>query len=542
MPGDFFGLSGHAIDGQFHAIEVAGEGGFSVVYRGMHLTMREPIAIKCLKIQVKSNNPAVVKSFTQRFFDESRIMYRLSQGNLNIVRAITTGVTVSPSTKDPVPYMVLEWLDGVSMSKHMKDARAKKAPPPSLKAVIDLFEPAALAIAYAHSQGVVHRDVKPGNLFLQNTREGAPRMKVLDFGMAKVLAPENMGGLESAETLANVMVVSPQYVTPEQLDKAWGTIGPWTDVYAFALILVEALTNRRARDAESFADLMVQITKAGTAPTPLARGAVVSDAVNDVFERAFARKPTDRQPDLGAFWRDLKAAAASQMKAEEEDLRTYIDMPVLQGTLALPPQQPKADFSKTLPLQTASTGAGGLPGPRPAAGRRAFSGTMPMQSVEQTASRDAAMSAAARYVPPSPEPSGAKAPTSDRSALAALEAVRPSVATGAAPQLQQQPQLQPIPVLSPEPSRDQTTARKPRPQPIAPPKPRANRVLVAFLLLFVLASLGASGLILANIFLFKAPMLSTPSPSLSPSPTLSPSPSPSPSPPPSLSPSSSPSE
>src|SRR5450432_3037326 len=96
MAADSFGFSGHVIDGQFHAIEVAGEGGFSTVYRGQHLTLREPVAIKCLKIQTKHKNPAVIQQFTQRFFDESRIMYRLSQCDLNIVRAITTGVTVAP--------------------------------------------------------------------------------------------------------------------------------------------------------------------------------------------------------------------------------------------------------------------------------------------------------------------------------------------------------------------------------------------------------------------------------------------------------------
>ena len=74
MPEDFFGLSGHVIDGQFHAQAVAGEGGFSVVYRVQHLTMREPIAIKCLKLKLKTTDEQIGASFTQRFFDASRII------------------------------------------------------------------------------------------------------------------------------------------------------------------------------------------------------------------------------------------------------------------------------------------------------------------------------------------------------------------------------------------------------------------------------------------------------------------------------------
>ncbi len=502
--GDYFGLSGHAIDGQFHAIEVAGEGGFSVVYRGMHLTMREPIAIKCLKLQIKSNDPQVIASFTQRFFDESRIMYRLSQGNLNIVRAITTGVTVSPAMGETVPYMVLEWLDGVSMSKHMKDNRAKKLPAPALREVIELFEPAALAIAYAHSQGVVHRDVKPGNLFLQNTRDAPPRMKVLDFGMAKVLSPENMGGLESAETLNNVMVVSPQYVTPEQLDKAHGPIGPWTDVYAFALILVEALTNKRARDAESFADLMIQITKDGNPPTPRARGAIVTDAVDAVFKRAFAREPSKRQPDLGTFWRELKDAASRAPASG----RTSVDAPILQAPDL---SATKMDFTKTMPLErprghderARANEAAIAEAPRPAAGRRAFSGTMPMPSVAEPP----------RDVPP---PISHASAAGLRAALAVVEAARPSTVSAletARPSVAVASSQEPprslqhalvIPDKIPrvaEPQRE-VTARRPRPKPTpsTAEKPRANRVLVAFLFLFVLASLTASAALFAHVF------------------------------------------
>jgi serine/threonine protein kinase len=376
MAGDFFGLSGHVIDGQFHAIEVAGDGGFSVVYRGQHLTLREPIAIKCLKY--KHKDPAILASFTQRFFDESRIMYRLSQGNLNIVRAITTGVTVSPTKGASVPYMVLEWLEGESLSQRLKRLRAAKGPGLPLREVIEMFEPAALAIAYAHSQGVVHRDIKPGNLFMQTTQAGT-NMKVLDFGMAKVLTPEAMGGLESAATLGGVMVLSPQYVTPEQLEKSYGPVGAWTDVYAFALIVVEALTARRARVAETFPDLMLQITQ-GDAPTPRRSGVVVSDAIESVFERALARDPKDRYPDLGAFWGAVKAAMTTP--APEKPVATPQD---LGSTAVMPQSRAPTNFSQTMPLSPRQSSVA----PRPP-----FAGTMPLPAPQRAA-------------PPEPEPTPA---------------------------------------------------------------------------------------------------------------------------------------
>jgi serine/threonine protein kinase len=432
MAGDFFGLSGHVIDGQFHAIEVAGDGGFSVVYRGQHLTLREPIAIKCLKF--KHKDPAVLASFTQRFFDESRIMYRLSQGNLNIVRAITTGVTASPTTGASVPYMVLEWLDGESLSSRLKRLSQAKGPGLPLKDVVEMFEPAALAIAYAHSQGVVHRDVKPGNLFMHTTPAGTT-MKVLDFGMAKVLTPEAMGGLESAATLGGVMVLSPQYVTPEQLDKTFGPIGAYTDVYAFALIVVEALTAKRARVADTFPDLMLQITQ-GDPPTPGRAGVVVSSAVERVFERALARDPKDRYPDLGTFWRELKAARDEKATRQVDvfDVPTTVDKGIQDlGRTAMMPQA-SSNLGQTMPLSPRHSSVA----PKP------FAGTMPLSRPEPSVSQD---------LPP----------------LARAE------------------------LTEPEPPSPRSTR-----QPTSRPRNRADKgrpVLVFFLLLFVALSLGTSGLL-----------------------------------------------
>ena len=465
MPSDFFGLGGHVIDGQFHAIEVAGEGGFSVVYRGQHLSMREPIAIKCLKLQVDSSDATVVSSFTQRFFDESRIMYRLSQGNLDIARSVTSGVTVAPARGSTVPYMVLEWLEGDSLAKDLKRRRAQNLKGRSLAEVMTMFEPAALAIGYAHSQGVVHRDVKPGNLFLHARREGV-RMKVLDFGMAKVLSPEAMGGLESATTLGNIAVVSPQYAAPEQLEARAGTIGPWTDVYAFALVLGEALTDRRARDAATLADIMLQLAKRGPAPTPRARGAEVSDAVESVFARALAYRTSDRYPDMNALWAELRRAAAEPPRVSQAVTRPDPAAQKFAQTVGMPESLPTAvreylaqkpaegrapqghaPLGRTLPLAQPQA---------PAPAGRPFSGTLPLQ-------------ASAGSVPQQPQVAPAAPP-----------AVAPSVPPVALP-LQVAPQP---PVAAPLPV--------PAPMRAAP---KTSRALVFFLLLFVLVAVGTSAML-----------------------------------------------
>ena len=111
---DPFGLVGQVLDGQFRVDHLVGEGGFSAVYRGHHQGLNEPIAVKCLKLPADLGT-SLVDSFVQRFRDESRILYRLSQGNLHVVRSVAAGTTQAPATGALVPYMVLEWLEGRSM-------------------------------------------------------------------------------------------------------------------------------------------------------------------------------------------------------------------------------------------------------------------------------------------------------------------------------------------------------------------------------------------------------------------------------------------
>ena len=188
---DFFGFVGELIEPQYRVDDVIGEGGFSVVYRGHHLGLDEPVAIKCLKIPA-GLTPGMVDAVVERFQAESRIMYRLSQGNLNIVRSISSGTAKSKVTGVLVPYMVLEWLEGVSLFQDLRDRRSRQLVGRTLQETIRLLDPAATALDYAHSQGVVHRDLKPGNIFLAETRDGT-RSKVLDFGLAKVLTDDAIG-------------------------------------------------------------------------------------------------------------------------------------------------------------------------------------------------------------------------------------------------------------------------------------------------------------------------------------------------------------
>ncbi|MEO8874398.1 MAG: serine/threonine-protein kinase, partial [Polyangiaceae bacterium] len=321
MSGDPFGVIGSVIDGQFRVDQWVGEGGFSSVYKGFHLGLQEPIAIKCLKLP-QSLGRELIEQFQNRFRDESRIAYRLSQGNLHIVRSITSGTTTSPSGQ-VIPYMVLEWLEGLTLSQDLKKRRDAGMKGRTLEEVTQMFAPASEALAYAHAHGVVHRDIKPGNLFLAQTREGF-RLKVLDFGMAKILSDGNIGIAPMAQSSTGIVVFSAPYAAPEQFDPKIGSIGTWTDVYSLALVLLEAMTDKRVRNVDSVAECLMHAVDPAQIPTPRRLGLTVSNALDEVFARALAVNPRERAQDVGEFWGQLRNA---MLRDAEEQANAHDSIP-----------------------------------------------------------------------------------------------------------------------------------------------------------------------------------------------------------------------
>jgi serine/threonine-protein kinase len=361
---DPFGIVGQVLDGQFRVDRLVGEGGFSAVYRGHHLGLQEPIAIKCLKLP-PSLSPPLVDQFVKRFRDESRILYRLSQGNLNVVRSIAGG-TWQANTGLVVPYMVLEWLEGRSLANDFTIRRTVGKQGRSLDEVVQLFAPAADGLGYAHSQGVVHRDVNPGNLFLVATAEGT-RMKVLDFGVAKIL-DESTLNIARTHTVGQIRIFAPAYGAPEQFDDTIGPVSAASDVYAFALILLEALRDRSINDGAHLGEFAQQAVDPNRRPTPRMFGLDVPDEVEQIFARATALDPRQRWQNAGELWQALAlaASAASQQKhaqaaAETPALGMPPGMRRTNRGMAPPPEgsekpprsgteRPPPRMDKTMPL------------------------------------------------------------------------------------------------------------------------------------------------------------------------------------------------
>lgn len=302
---DPFQLDGFVIDGKYRVATVVGDGGFGVVYRGVHKGFGELIAIKCLKIPGELDE-AEREALLEQLREEGRILHRLSKVTSGIVQALDVGAFDAPSGAW-VPYLVLEWLEGEPLSVLMKRREREDQGGLTAEEALDLLEPAARALAIAHEQKVAHRDVKPANLFV--TQVGGRRtIKVLDFGIAKILSEHHSKTGMFEATAMGPSAFTPRYGAPEQFNKKRGASGPWTDVFALALIFVELVTARRALEGDDPTQLYVASADASARPTLRARGIETTDAVEGVLEKALAVDPRDRWRDVGAFWDALEGA------------------------------------------------------------------------------------------------------------------------------------------------------------------------------------------------------------------------------------------
>ncbi|WP_437874837.1 SUMF1/EgtB/PvdO family nonheme iron enzyme [Sorangium sp. So ce513] len=361
-PSDPFGWVGATIGGKYRLDAVVGEGGFGVVYRAHHLGLDEPVAVKCLK-QLGSLAPAERASFQRMLLDEGRLLHRLSRADAGIVQALDAGAAVSPSG-EWTPYLVLEWLDGAPLDRDIAERRARGEPARPLAEAVALLAPAARALEAAHAQGVAHRDVKPANLFLAEIG-GRRTMKVLDFGIAKVLGELSSVTQAMAQTGSALRAFTVHYGAPEQFHNRFGATGPWTDVFALGLVLIEVASGNRALLGSDVTQLYIAATDPAIRPSLRGAGVSAPDAVEAVVRRALAVDPRERYRTAGELWSALEAAMATAAPAAGAAATPAAGAPAASaaGAAAAPALAPAT--APALAPATAPAFAPAPPGPAP---------------------------------------------------------------------------------------------------------------------------------------------------------------------------------
>ena len=260
------------IAGRYRLLEPIGEGGMGCVWRARHLVLGSPVAIKLVRPSL-AERPGM----RDRFLREAKAAALLR--GVHVVQILDHGVDGG------APFIAMEYLEGESLAARL--SREGKLSPAATALVMTGV---ARALGRAHKMGIVHRDLKPDNIFLARDEAGEI-VKVLDFGIAKVLGPVALDSQERRSTETGTMLGTPCYMSPEQA-RGRKEMDTRSDLWSFAVIAFECLTGRRPFDAAALGELMMQIC---SEPIPKPSSiAPVPRGFDAWFERATQRDPAAR--------------------------------------------------------------------------------------------------------------------------------------------------------------------------------------------------------------------------------------------------------
>jgi eukaryotic-like serine/threonine-protein kinase len=269
-------MIGRLISGRYRLIAPIGDGGMATIWRAVDEQLDREVAVKLLRPQFSSD-----PGFAARFKQEARSAAGLSHPNIvNVYDYGTDGA-------DGDQYIVMELIEGRDLSAVLRE-RGSVSTEDAVRIAIGV----ASALEVAHRKGIVHRDVKPGNIMITDAGD----VKVADFGIARAVA-------EASMTVTGTTLGSVHYFSPEQArgDEVTGA----SDVYALGIVLYEMLTGKRPFEGDSAAAVALRRLNEDPAP-PSASGFTIAPGLEQILMRALAREPADRFPDAGAFAEALR--------------------------------------------------------------------------------------------------------------------------------------------------------------------------------------------------------------------------------------------
>ena len=312
-------LPGSVLDGKYRLDEKIGAGGFGAVYRGCHMNLDKPVAVKVFRPVPGNDDPNALERFLREGVSASRLNHP------NAVAVLDSGIT-----RAGIAFLVMELLEGRTLADEIREKGMV-----SLARAVQVLVPVCDVLAEAHALNLVHRDVKPDNVFLHESRDGEV-VKVVDFGLAKMF---DISPSESTDqtTLAGRIAGTPAYMAPERL-----TSLPYdgrADIYSVGVILFELVTGQRpyaSMHRELYAALVAQLTH--DPPSVREIMPTLPVEVDTIVKKALSRDPGDRPSalELGHMLAGLASAAKRQSEASTARLPTAPGEREESPTLDLP--------------------------------------------------------------------------------------------------------------------------------------------------------------------------------------------------------------
>jgi serine/threonine protein kinase len=258
--------------GSYRVIEIVGKGGMGYVYRAEHIKLGREVALKLLRSDYSKRRDAVA-----RFFQEARTVNRVRHRNI-------VDVTDFVEIDDGTTFIIMEFLRGTSLGRW---SRSKIDLPRALAILVQICD----GLAAAHAVGVIHRDLKPDNIFVEPQADGTETAKILDFGVAKLLNrdDEDIG----FQTAAGSVIGTPAYMSPEQAGGM--TIDGRSDIYSLGAIMYELFTGQTMFKGRSFGEFVRKhLTEIPTPPHQTVGGATIDPRVEALVIRCIEKEPSRR--------------------------------------------------------------------------------------------------------------------------------------------------------------------------------------------------------------------------------------------------------
>jgi len=333
---------GEIIAGKFRVERVLGAGGMGVVVEARDVDLEDRVAIKLL-LPAALERPDIVA----RFRREARAAVKIKSEH--IARVIDVG-----SREDGAPFIVMEYLEGYDLSKPIK-----KNGRLSIRTAVDYLLQAAEALAEAHVLGIVHRDIKPPNLFLTLRADGSPCIKVLDFGISKVIGgidtPDGVDVPEATLTQTSVVLGSPRYMAPEQISKP-KAVDARADIWGMGTTFYRLVTGVAPFEGNTLPEIFAAILMTPDGPPPIQQHVADAPAELDAVIRKCIRvNPAERWPNIGDFATALAPFGSPSAQWSAQRIRGILEGAGIMANMA--PTTSVSISSASIPSPASTSGA-----------------------------------------------------------------------------------------------------------------------------------------------------------------------------------------
>jgi serine/threonine protein kinase len=274
-----------AFGDRYESIELIGKGGMGTVYKATDKTSGSLVALKILRPELAAD-PGAVKRFEQ----EVSATVELKHPNLVDVHCLS-------QTTDGVPYLAMNYIKGEGLDAVIKFDRFM----PTERA-LNIFVQTATALAHAHSKNVIHRDMKPSNILISQNAAGQEHINIVDFGIAKVLAPNIQ---QTQLTQTGELFGSPLYMSPEQCSGA--PVDRRSDIYSFGCVMYEVVCGKPPFQEENPFQVMLKQVQHEPAPPHLVNPSIsIHKDLEYVVMRCLQKEPGDRYQTINDLLDDLQ--------------------------------------------------------------------------------------------------------------------------------------------------------------------------------------------------------------------------------------------